>query len=172
MLAIVSANLAARELFKCDSIFMSQFRELGLDYRNDPIAQSLRRIGVESVVNKAYVITEPVIQRSVAYNHLKESPDWLLIRREEGNQLMPATDLARHLEETEDEELELLEIPAKRRQLIQVAIESTLQHAQQLLNESDAEALYVTRKLGASADRIFGIITQEDIEKHYRIVSR
>lgn len=172
MLAIVSANLTTRELFKCDSIFMSQFRGIGLDYRNDPIAQSLRRIGVESVVNKAYVITEPVIKRDVAYNHLKESPDWLLIRKEEGNQLMPATDLARHLEETEDEELDLLEIPAKRRQLVQVAIESTLQHAQQLLNESNAEALYVTRKLGVSADRIFGIITQEDIEKHYRIVSR
>ncbi len=171
MLAIVSANLAARELFKCDSIFMSQFKGLGLDYRNDPIAQSLRRIGVESIVNKAYVITESVIERNVAYNHLKESPDWLLIRKEEGNQLMPATDLARHLEETEDEELDLLEIPAKRRQLVQVAIESTLQHAQQLLNESDAEALYVTRKLGVSADRIFGVITQEDIEKHYRVVS-
>jgi len=40
-----------------------------------------------------------------------------------------------------------------------------------LLNESDAEALYVTRKLGVSADRIFGVITQEDIEKHYRVVS-
>lgn len=171
MLAIVSANLAARELFKCDSIYMSQFRGLGLDYRNDPIAQSLRRIGVESVVNKSYVITESVIERNVALNHLKESPDWLLIRKEEGNQLMPATDLARHLEETEDEELDLLEIPAKRRQLVQVAIESTLQHAQQLLNESDAEALYVTRKLGVSADRIFGVITQEDIEKHYRVVS-
>ncbi len=168
MLAIVSANLAARELFKSDSIFMSQFRGIGLDYRNDPVAQSLRRIGVESVMNKAYVMTEPVIQRMVASSHLKEAPDWLLIRREEGNQLMPATDLARYLEETEDEEIDLLEIPAKRRQLVQVSLESTLQHAQQLLNESDAEALYVTRKLGVSADRIYGILTQEDIEKHYR----
>jgi hypothetical protein len=172
MLAIVSANLAARELFKSDSIFLSQFRGIGLDYRNDPIAQSLRRIGVESVMNKAYVITEPVIQRMVASAHLKESPDWLLIRREEGNQLMPASDLARYLEENEDDEIDLLEIPAKRRQLGQVRIESTLQHAQQLLNESDAEALYAIRKLGHSADRIYGILTQEDIEKHYRFVSR
>jgi chloride channel protein, CIC family len=171
MLAIVSANLAARELFKSDSIFLSQFRGIGLDYRNDPIAQSLRRIGVESVMNKAYVITEPVIQRAIATDHLKESPDWLLIRRDECNQLMPATDLARHLEENDDEEIVLLEIPAKRRQLVQVGLESTLQHAQQLLNESDAEALYVIRKLGHSADRIYGILTQEDIEKHYRFVS-
>jgi CIC family chloride channel protein len=31
MLAVVSANLTARELFKCDSIFLSQFRGFGLD---------------------------------------------------------------------------------------------------------------------------------------------
>lgn len=171
MLAVVSANLSARELFKSDSVFLSQFRSFGLDYRNDPIAQSLRRIGVESVMNRAYVMTEPLIQRKVANNHLKESPDWLLIRRTEGNQLMPATDLARYLETSEDEEIDLLEIPAKRRQLAQISRRSTLQHAQSVLNESEAEALYVTKKLGASADRIFGILTQEDIEKHYRFVS-
>jgi len=84
---------------------------------------------------------------------------------------MLASDLARYLEENDDEEIVLLEIPAKRRQLGQVKIESTLQHAQQLLNESDAEALYVIRTLGRSADRIYGILTQEDIEKHYRFVS-
>lgn len=170
MLAVVSANLAARELFKCDSIFLSQSRSFGLDYRNDPIAQSLRRIGVESVMNRAYVITEQLIKREVANNHLKAAPDWLIIRREEGNQLMPATDLARYLETEDDEEIDLLEIPAKRRQLAQVSRQSTLQHAQNVLNDSDAEALYVTKKLGASADRIFGILTQEDIEKHYRFV--
>ena len=59
---------------------------------------------------------------------------------------MPATDLARHLEETDDEEIVLLEIPAKRRQLTQISLESTLQYAQQVLNESDAEALYVIKK--------------------------
>ncbi|MCG8378364.1 MAG: chloride channel protein [Proteobacteria bacterium] len=171
MLAIVSANLAARELFKSESVFLSQFKEIGLDYRNDPVAQSLRRIGVESVMNKAYSITETVIPRDVAYEHIKESPDWLLIRREEGNQLMPATDLARFLEENEDEEINLLEIPAKRRQLAQVKLESILQHAQKILDESDAETLYVIRKISHSADRIYGILTQEDIEKHYRVVT-
>tara|TARA_R110002072_G_scaffold74374_2_gene176216 strand:- start:17545 stop:19314 length:1770 start_codon:yes stop_codon:yes gene_type:complete len=171
MLAVVSANLSARELFKSDSMFLSQFRSFGLDYRNDPVAQSLRRVGVESVMNKAYVMTEPVIQRNVALSHLKEAPDWLIIRREEGNQLMPATDLARYLEETDNEEIVLLEIPSKRRQLAKVGLESTLQHAQQQINDSEAEALYVTRRLGPLADRIYGIITQEDIEKHYRIVS-
>ena len=85
---------------------------------------------------------------------------------------MPATDLARYLEENDEESINLLEIPSKRRQLAKVNLESTLQHAQQIINDTEAEALYVTRKLGQSADRIYGIITQEDIEKHYRFVSR
>jgi len=84
---------------------------------------------------------------------------------------MPATDLARHLEETDDEEIVLLEIPVKRRQLAQISLESTLQYVQQVLNESDAEALYVIKKIGLSADRIYGILTQDDIEKHYRFAS-
>jgi len=37
-----------------------------------------------------------------------------------------------------------------------------------LLDETEAEALYVVSPLGVSADKILGIITVEDIEQHYR----
>ena len=67
--------------------------------------------------------------------------------------------------------LELLEIPAKRRQLAAVTLESTLQHAQQVISNTEAEALYAITRLGQSADRINGIITSEDIEKQYRTVT-
>ncbi len=172
MLAVISANLSAQELFKSESIFLSQFREFGLDYRNDPIAQHLRRIGVESVINRSFVISEPVIDRSLAMGHLKDNPDWLLIRRSEAdNLLMPAADLARYLENEEVEQVDLLELPSKRRQLGVIDLEATLQHAQQTINDTDAEALYAITRLGQSADRIYGILTPEDIEKHYRFVS-
>ena len=172
MLAVVSANLTAQEFFKSESVFLSQFKQFGLDYRNDPIAQHLRRISLESVLNKAFVISEPVIDRELALTHLKGNPDWLLIRRPEGsNLLMPAADLARHLEKEVDEKVDLMEIPAKRRQLASVSLQSTLQHAQQLINDSDVEALYAITRIGRSADRIEGVITPEDIEKQYRSVS-
>ena len=54
MLAIISANLASKELFGVGSIYLSQMKEIGLDYRNDPIAQSLRRLAVASAMNEAF----------------------------------------------------------------------------------------------------------------------
>lgn len=171
MLAVVSANLTAQEVFKSESFFMSQFKQFGLDYRNDPIAQHLRRIGLESVINRSFVIAEPVVERQAAVAYLKDNPDWVLIRRkEDSNLLMPAADLARFLEKDDSEKVELLEIPAKRRQLAAITLESTLQHAQQVISSSEAEALYAITRLGQSADRINGIITPEDIEKQYRTV--
>lgn len=170
MLAVVSANLAAQELFKSQSIFLSQFKELGLDYRNDPVSQHLRRIGLESVINPSFVISSTVIDRSYANTLLQDNPDWIIIKRSEelSNVLLPATDLVRFLDNEEIDLIDLMDIPAKRRELFSVSIESTLQHAQALMNQEEVEALYAITRLGKSADRINGVITAEDIEKQYR----
>ncbi len=168
MLAIVSANLACNELFGVGSIYISQMKEIGLDYRNDPIAQSLRRLAVASVMNKAFVIVQKEMNRQQAINVISKGPHWLVISRDECNLLMPAADLARHLEENDEETINILEIPSKRRQLASVYQQSTLQQALKILDESEAEALYVIRPIGSSADRIYGIVTRQDIEEAYR----
>ena len=168
MLAIVSANLASKELFGVGSIYISQMKEIGLDYLNDPVAQSLRRLGVASVMNREFVIVQTEISRQQAENIISKAPHWLLIKRNEGYLLMPAADLARYLEETDDKLINVLEIPSRRRQLAPVYQQSTLQQALTILDESEAEALYVIRRIGMSADRIYGIITRQDIEEAYR----
>ncbi len=169
MLAIVSANLAARELFGQGSIYHSQMREIGLDYRNDPFSQSLRKLGVASVMNTDFALITPVVRRERAEAILAQKPRWLVIRSDKVNLLLPAADLARYLEEAGDEEINLLEIPAQRLELAPIRQQSTLQQAHSLLKDSEAEALYVIRPLGASADRIYGIITAQDIERGYQL---
>ena len=168
MLAIISANLAARELCGQDSIYLSQMKREGLDYRNDPVAQSLRRLGVSSVMNTRFAIVGTTMQREQARHLLSETPHWLIISKEGDNLLMLA-DLARHLEESEGEEIDLLEIPAKRRQLAPVQQQATLQQALTILEEGEAEALYVILPIGTSADRINGVVTRQDIEQNYRL---
>lgn len=175
MLAIISANLAARELFKQDSVYLVQMQSIGLDYHHDPLSQSLRRRAVGSVMNTSFSLLVPAITRGQAEKILLEDkPDWLIINREEGKLLMPAADLARYIEDSdtdlaEEELIDLAEIPSKRQELAPVRQQSTLQQAFTILNDSDAEALYVIRPMGSVADRIYGIVTREHIEKSYRL---
>jgi len=178
MLAIVSANLATRELFGYDSVYISQMRGMGLDYQNDPVAQSLRRLAVTSVMNSKFAMVQLVLTRKQAEAIMSDLPTWLIIKQDEGKLLMPAADLARYLEESHtdeavsgehrEKEIELLELPSKRRQLVPISSQATLQQALKILEESDAEALYVIKPLGSSADKIFGIVTRQMVEEAYR----
>ncbi|MFT5425375.1 MAG: CIC family chloride channel protein [Gammaproteobacteria bacterium] len=198
MVAIVSANLATRELFAYDSVYISQMRGIGLDYRADPIAQSLRRLAVTSVMNNKFAIVQPLLTQQQSKGVMSELPTWLIINREEGKLLMPAVDLAHHLEvinaddsrlqesrpqesksqefrlgeststEYLDQEIDLLELPSKRIELAPISSQATLQQALKTLDESDAEALYVIKPLGLSADKVFGIVTRQMLEEAYR----
>jgi chloride channel protein, CIC family len=104
MLAIVSANLAAKELFRQDSVYLVQMQSIGLDYHHDPLSQSLRRRAVGSVMNTSFSLMQTSISRLQAEKILLEDkPDWLIINRDEGKLLMPAADLARFIEDSESE---------------------------------------------------------------------
>jgi CIC family chloride channel protein len=178
MLAIVSANLTTKELFGHDSVYISQMRGIGLDYRDDPVAQSLRRLAVTSVMNSSFALVQPQLTRQQADAVMAEHPSWLIIKCAEEKLLMPGTDLARYLEETSAEklkqdespelEIDLRELPSKRKQLAAVSSQATLQQALKILDEADAEALYVIKPLGRSADKIFGIVTRQIVEEAYR----
>jgi hypothetical protein len=85
---------------------------------------------------------------------------------------MPAADLARCIQESNDEtgqEIDLLDIPAKRLDLTSIDFQSTLQEAISVLNNSDAEALYVIRRTIPGINRIHGILTREEINSSYSI---
>jgi len=171
MLAIVSASLATRELFGQKSIYLSQMQGIGLDYRNDPVTQSLRRFAVGSVMDREFSIIGQQMDRVEAKNMLVETkPQWLIISREQGNLLLPAADLARYIEESEEEVIDMLEIPSKRLQMAPVLEQATLQYAHKLLHESEVEveALYVIRTLGPKSAKIYGIVTRHEIEEGYR----
>ena len=71
-------------------------------------------------------------------------------------------------EENLDQEIDLLELPSKRTQLAPISSQATLQQALKILDGSDAEALYVIKPLGISADKVFGIVTRQNVEEAYR----
>lgn len=170
MIAVVSANMTAREIFKQESVFTMLMRDAGLDYRNDPISQSLRRVGVASVMNRRFVESGVEVDLDTARALLADTPQWIIVRGDKDERtLLPAADLARFLEEHTVELVDLLRIPAQRRQLAPIHMQASLQEARVALDQSNAEALYVRRQIAPVNYRTFGVLLRRDVESNYAI---
>ena len=136
MLAIVSANITAREVFKQESVFSMLMSDAGLDYRNDPIAQNLRRIGVAAVMNRSFVEAEQIILVDAVADLLSDTPQWIIVRNEQARKtLLPASDLARYMEEAPTGEIDLMEIPGQRLELVGLHLQSTMHEAKEAIDD-------------------------------------
>jgi CIC family chloride channel protein len=172
MLAIVFSSIVVFELFKLDSAFLVLLRKRGLDYRNDPLSQALRRINVSKAMQVDFVILPPIITREQAKQAkqaLENNPLWIVIEQENTKVLLLAADLALAVNEEAETELELLSIPASRKSLTKVSVNHSLDAAAALLAKSEAEALYVTRRISPVEEDIVGILTKESIEAQYQL---
>jgi hypothetical protein len=173
MLAVVVAGLTASSLFGKDSLFLSMLRASGLDYATSPVLQTLRRIGVASVMNRSVVRVASVLDTAEAERILAGQPDYLLIDHESGDQVvMPAVELAKYLQSPahspESAAIDLMAIPAQRLEVAQIELQASLQEAWALFQERRAEALVVQRMTAPGIRRVYGIITPESVEKSYR----
>lgn len=171
MLAVILSTITASHLFGRAPVFMMLLRLRGLDYRNDPVAQSLRRVGVAGACNAAFARASREIDGKTARELLTRSPLWILV--EEENQpisLLLAADLARHLEAAEEDEatIDLMSIPAQREDVAPIDVRATLQQALDTMNEKGINALYVMASRRAGRERIEGIITRQNVESHYQ----
>ena len=173
MLAIVFSSLITHDYFKQEPLFVNMMRVKGLDFRNDPISQTLRKISVGAAMQRNIAVLNQAINRDLALHTLENNPEWILITKERNPiALMPASDLARAVSVKEDEdetEIDLMQIPATRRNVHKISLHTSLHEAYQALNKYEVEALYVSRQSTPMIDRIYGILTREMIESHYQL---
>ncbi len=168
MLAIVIASLVNSELFGKSSMFHTLLEATGLNYHTDPVMQSLRRIGAASFMNRNFVQVEPILTRDTVRIILDNNPEWILIKGDQDQMaLMPAVDLLRIMEQQEEEEFDLLCLPATRYELAQLRMQATLQEALEKLDNSQADALYIEWYDQDHYWRIQGILTRPLIESAY-----
>lgn len=170
MLAIVFSSIIVFEIFKQDSIFLTLLRTKGLDYRNDPISQTLRRISVAKAMQRNFVTLPEEISAEGAKHALTNNPLWIIIQQDKiPTSLLPAADLARALSENTDDKIKLLHIPASRQNLVKASLHDSLQEALNILNENNAEAVYISRVTAPTIERTYGILTRQAIESHYQV---
>lgn len=179
MLVITTASLVTSEAFGKKSLFLTILKSQGLSYQSSPVIQALRRVSVGAIMDRSILRTERELTVEEARKALKSEPKWLLI---EGNQgptaLLPAVDLARYLEDCEEEvreegieppkSVDLLAIPANRRDLAPVQYQATLEEALNEFDSTRAEALYVQRHVAPMIQRVYGVVLKSDIESYYQ----
>ena len=183
MLIIVISSMVASEVFKQKSMFLTILKEQGLDYQNSPVTQALRRVSVGAIMTRQICHSAKIIRYDEAKELLRQEPKWILIDGSEGKpiSLLPTVDLAHYIEENEllfleaEEDalkerllINLLEIPAQRKDLAPLYFQATLQEALDKFTESKTEALYVERMSAPMISRVLGIVTRADIENYYQ----
>jgi len=176
MLAIVTAALVNSHLFGKPSVFIMLMKERGLDFRDSPMAQSLRRAGVASVMDRSFVGSEQRVTLGNARLLLEQSPDWIIVNHGDAlHALLPAIDLEQYLFSEElrgvdanSVEIDLLEIPARRLDAATTHLQASLQEAYEMVAETGCEALCVVRR-GSDGKQIDGILTRKEIEAHCQL---
>lgn len=168
MLAIVFSSLIVLDLFKLDSIYLVLLRKKGMDYGNNPLADALRRVKITKAMRRQFVVLPTTVSVAASEHALSENPHWIVIEKDTvAISLLLAADLARAVSEATSDEIDLLKIPATRKGLIKASVNDSLQEAIDKLSKNDAEALYVTRRIGLLTEEIEGVITPHDIEAQY-----
>ena len=170
MLGVVAATITSGYFGRRESIFQGLMRSLGLDYRNDPVAQSLRRVGVAGVMNRRVTVLPRHATVEKIDTALAEQPLWILVQEEDNPVvLLAAVDLVRTRKENPElESLDLRGFPGKRLQTAAVDIRATLHEAKEKMTTTGAEALYVISQTVPGLPRVYGVLTQEDVESGYR----
>lgn len=167
MLAIVSASLTNKVIFRYDSLFISLLQARGLDHDSSPVMQRLRMIGAASVMNRSFLLCENELSADLAKSLLNRNLQWLIITDDDNKpyQMVRVLDLQGFIETHPDVETVILsEIPGHRLQLAALSVRASLQEGLDQLNSQGAEALYLHPEGGSS---IYGVITRTQIEKTY-----
>jgi CIC family chloride channel protein len=171
MLALITASLVSREVFGMESVYLVMMRARGLDYRHNPLTQTLHRIGVASVMERRIQTLPESVSRQDANSALADIPKWILVSVDRKPAwIMPAADLSRHLsEDISEDPIELNDIPAERQEITAIDFTATLLEAHNALERDKAEAAFVVRRTIPGIERIYGVLTRADIERSYSI---
>jgi CIC family chloride channel protein len=130
----------------------------------------MQRAGVAAIMCRELARVNHQCSVTRAHEALKDNPRWIVVETNPGDIrcVLNANDLAAYLEEHDPDQpqIDLLQIPAMRKDVVSLDSRATVEQAQQTLANADAEALCVRRISTPMIDAVLGVITQEDIDNY------
>jgi len=176
MITIVIANLTASEVFHKKSLFISMLESNGIDITANPVTQSLRRIGVASVMNRSILQIDPMITIKNLNECISNETQWLIIdtHEDEIEKILALGDLVllseQYKKNSTDELIDLnlnLEHDIRLSSVTSIHLQATLEEALNKMNHFNIDMLYVRRVVAPGRIHIYGIVTREQIEASY-----
>lgn len=171
MMVVIIAGLTSSHLFKQQGVFLMLLKERGLDFSNSPVAQSLRRVGISSVMSRSVKQTHYESNREQATELLQSKPEWIIIEKDnKPAAIMPSAELVNYLSASDREDIDLLLMPGQRYDSDSIQVRDTLQVALEKMDEQQLDVLYVAQdnKNTSGQVQVDGIVTRQMIETHYR----
>jgi CIC family chloride channel protein len=174
MVAVITAFLVARVVFRQDPMFVSILRSRGMDFRFDPVAQALERTGVGAVMSRRYAVVERNADAAALDRALVGRPDWLVVV--DGDAVVGVLAAGALGLSGEDEtgsaegpgaQAAPLALPGKLPAFATVALHATLREARAALDDRRAEAVLVCGG-AARRNQVYGVIGRQDIDSGAR----
>jgi H+/Cl- antiporter ClcA len=171
MVVIVAATLTCRVLFRQESVFITQLRARGLDYRHDPVAVALSRTGVGAVMSRKFAMAPAGADLTRIKRILEDTHDWVIVT--DGGRMVAAVD-EDHVERAiagleSDIADETVELTAEHGQsCVAVRAHATLREALDAMDGNDADVAVITGSARHDAENILGILTRAQIDAAVR----
>lgn len=171
MLAITIANITNSELCRQKSAHQTVLLFLKQKLRTDPVSLSLQRTSVASIMDRKLEVTRQHVDREEAKQLLGQSCNWLLVEKDGGElrlldsqQLQSA--LTGALIDQGEASFDLLDLANNQLMVVELHMQATLREALDLLDEHNADAIYISGFVASSPYPDSGILTRADI-RHY-----
>ncbi len=171
MLAITIANLTNTELCRQHSAHQTILHFLKQQLRTDPLSLSLQRTSVASLMDRNIHFCKQQIDQQQTEELLTLKCNWLIVEKNNGElSLLDARKVQRELAKViinpVEKTLDLLALTDSHIAMAELHMQATLREALDLLDERNADAIYISGFVAASPYPDSGILTRADIHRY------
>jgi len=166
MLVVVASCLTTRWAFRCDGLFQTLLDIQGKKSNFALMEQLLSRTGARNIWDTHVKSSPSSVTHAQAEDLLNEHPHWIVLV--ENELLMHPADLANYLNDNKssaDTLLDLLAIPARRLDMIELNEQTNLYQALASMNHAQVDAAFIKRSHNPDP----GILTRERIDNFYKL---
>jgi hypothetical protein len=169
MVAVITAFLVSRVVFRQGPLFVSLLRLRGVDFRSDPVALALERTGVAAVMSRRFVVLDIGRSAQDLGQLLEDRPEWVVLADGRDIRAVLSADVVAPLiSGAAEENGATIALPPVLPPFATVQLHATLGETLAGLDKAGADVALIAAAPMAQRHRLFGVISRHQIESSVR----